>query len=259
MPSLYQTTEGFIPGYSFGGQPIASGGGGDLSASYSGLSGTNAYGYIPRTPSPTTTAGQAVTGGLSGMGNLSDLAQQYSAATTGAATTAMEMALPGYQGLLGQQTGNLADWSAGRIPSDVIANMGIDAAQFAARTGQAPDSPMANAALARSLGLTSLDLQGRGLAGMESLMQRVPTGAQMNLATMIPDASAMQYWSDVGAIRSAAPDPTLSAAANLASLGGGMRGYNYGGSSIGAPPSSTATGSTPTATTPQSFPQTTNA
>lgn len=224
---------------------------GDLSASYSGLSGTNAYGYIPRTPNPLTTASQAIAGGLGNIGDLGTLADLYSRATTGAATTAMEMAIPGYQGLLGQQTANLGDWSAGLIPSDVVANMGVNAAEFAAKTGQAPDSPMANAALRRALGLTSLDLQQKGLAGLQSLMKTVPTGAQMNLATMIPDAAAMQYWSDVGAIRSAAPDPTLAAMANFNAAAAGAN--RWGGGGAAPPPTTQPTTTTPTTTSPQTI------
>lgn len=76
--------------------------------------------------------------------------------------------LPGYQGLIGTALRNTRSWLRGQIPADVSAAVQDRAAERAMRFGLPPGSGAAEALTARDLGLTSLDLMGKG----ENSLQR---------------------------------------------------------------------------------------
>lgn len=80
----------------------------------------------------------------------------------------LNKSIPGYQGAIGIALRNTRQWLRGQIPNDVSAAVQDRAAERATRFGLPAGSPAAEALTARDLGLTSLDLMGKG----ENSLQR---------------------------------------------------------------------------------------
>lgn len=84
----------------------------------------------------------------------------------------MEQAIPGFEGIVGKASGNIADLLAGKIPGDVS-----DAVQrsSAARSlgGGYAGTGMARDLVARDLGLTSLDLTQQGLKSADAWIRNM--------------------------------------------------------------------------------------
>jgi len=136
--------------------------------------------------SPTDEAGKAVAGNISNFPDISKLGDLYSSSEL----AQLEKILPGYGDSLsaGKATtdalfGNAQSLLQGQIPQDVQDAVQRSSAYTALRGGYA-GSPMASALTARDLGLTSLDLLGRGanLAGQgANTMQTWDSLARRNM------------------------------------------------------------------------------
>jgi hypothetical protein len=141
------------------------------------MAGQGAFGAVP---------------GVTGLPNPSaDLAAQY----------------PGLSGTNAQLSANILSRLKGEIPMDVQNKIQDAGARFGVTSGM-PGSGLANAGIARNLGLTSLDLQNQGV---QQYNQTIPTisGTQ----TVRPETQI--GLSQSNAALKAAPDPTQAAAASL--------------------------------------------
>ncbi len=136
--------------------------------------------------------------------------------------------LPGYNASLGNIGANIQSETAGVLPDDVKRQLAQAAAERAVRTGTA-GSENADAAYLRALGLTSLDLTGRGQAQLQSILPQLP-GVGISENPNFYVNPAQQYERDLQEnIFKAAPDPTAAAAAGLGAV---QSGFNAGRGSM---------------------------
>jgi hypothetical protein len=84
--------------------------------------------------------------------------------------TMLGQALPGYQGMVSQATGNTQSLLAGQVPSDVQQAIQRSSAFSTLQSGAFAGSAPTGAVTARDLGLTSLQLQGQGFNQMQGLI-----------------------------------------------------------------------------------------
>lgn len=169
------------------------------------LTSPAAVGQVPAPVQPFNTAGQ------------------NTAAAIGAGTQVYSQ-LPGYKQDIATAGANIASELGGNVPSDVANNLRESAAESGVSTGGA-----SNAAYLKSLGLTSLGLEGQGLSELEGLLPTLP-GANIASNPGFYVTPGQQYESDVqNSVWRAAPQPSAAAAAGLAATGAG---YNMGAGSI---------------------------
>jgi hypothetical protein len=171
--------------------------------------GESAYGVKPVAPPITSTAGKILPNAIKNQ-------------------TLAYNQLPGYNASLGNIGANIESETSGVLPDDVKKQIAQAAAERAVATGTA-GSENADAAYLRALGLTSLDLTGKGEAQFQSILPQLPgVGISQNPNFYVNPAQ--QYERDLQAeIFKAAPDPTAAAAA---ALGAVQSGYNAGRGSI---------------------------
>jgi len=85
-------------------------------------------------------------------------------------TKMLEQAIPGYSSIVGSASDNIESMLKGEIPTDVSQAVQTNAATRSLEGGYG-GSGMSRNLVARDLGLTSLDLTGKGLASAQSWMQ----------------------------------------------------------------------------------------
>ncbi len=105
--------------------------------------------------------------------NLSSLTDMINQLNLKAQQTANAGRIPGGAGLEAQSSGNIGSLLSGNIPADVVRNLTQSAAERGIAMGS-PGSDNSNSALLRSLGLTSLDLQGEGQKYLSAADARNP-------------------------------------------------------------------------------------
>lgn len=207
------------------GGAVGSGGGGTVAPGNLAGAGpfnySGPYGGIPQVPNPVTTAGEAVKGNLGNLGDIKNLATGVNAFTTEQAQAPLVANLPGYMGLIGQSSGNILSNLQGKLPQDVINLLQTQAAERGVAIGS-PGSPNQEAALLRALGLTSLDLMGRGESQLTQAIGRTPVGPQLNLGSFLVSPESQQSAQAAANLYSAAPIPAQKAAADLAALKSGL-------------------------------------
>jgi len=109
--------------------------------------------------------------------------------------------LPGYQEMVSQRSENAMDMLQGQVPDDVINQIATQAAERGI-SGGVPQSPNANAAYLRSLGLTSLDLMGQGSKELSQSISDTPVPELFNPASLwAPEYSANRELAQVEAGR----------------------------------------------------------
>jgi hypothetical protein len=91
--------------------------------------------------------------------------------------------LPGYQQMVDQRSENTIDMLQGQVPDDVINQIATQAAERGI-AGGAPNSPNANAAYLRSMGLTSLDMMGQGSKELSQSISDTPVPELFNPASL---------------------------------------------------------------------------
>lgn len=217
-----------------------------------------AYGGIPQVPNPVHVAGDVTQGNLTNLPGMEDLTHQTNQFNTREALNPYIANLPGYQGMVGQQSQNTLAELQGHLPPDVIAQLAQRAAERGVATGS-PESPNSTAAYLRALGLTSLDLTQRGGNDLSRQIHDTPVPPQYMLQSgfVTPQQQYDAYLAS--ALYASAPNPAAAAAAArnaaLAGLragqgtvggggvtggGGGVSGIspfrNNGGISYGGPP-----------------------
>lgn len=202
-----------------------------------------AYGGIPQVPNPTATAGGAAAGNLDNLPAIKDLATQTTTLNNALARSGYEANMPGYGSMLGKASANAGNLLAGILPPDVLRQIQQTAAERAVAIGSS-DSPNSNAAMLRALGLTSLDLQGKGAEEFGKLVHLTPTGPAFNPATMMVSPGDVQAAQTAANVYSASPIPWQAAQANLnAMLTGLNRGQSAAGGGVYIPSAPTAPGS----------------
>lgn len=207
---------------------------------------TSAMGGYPEKPNvptmPVVTAGQAqssaLASNLAALPQLETLASKTDVFNQSEIQKMLESFIPGYSDISKNVSKNIADLTAGKIPSDVAAAVTqSDAAR--ALAGGFSGTELQGTLTARDLGLTSLDLTQKGLgeaAGWIAMMDRVAAPGQLNVQSMFitpgqelaqENLTTSEQW-NVNWLKNqlaALPDPATAAIArdvgDLAGIAGG--------------------------------------
>lgn len=171
---------------------------------------TPAYGGAPLIPDPNASLLQAIGGDTNAFPGLSNLASMYNLANYN--TQAGEVAgTPGFDSVLA----NLH----GQVPQDVINQLQQGAAERGIGTGQSfGDSPNANAAYMRALGLNSEQLQAEGQQQYGNLLGHFPMAAPFNMSAFMNTPDAIQSANTAANVSAAAPNPQQAALAEQQAL-----------------------------------------
>jgi hypothetical protein len=188
-----------------------------------GQAGSGAYGSVPQVPNPINTQGEAISGNLGNMGGLYGLGIDVSRAGAAAAQQPYLQNLPGYANMMNQSSRNIQSDLAGQVSPDVINLLGQQAAERG--VGFGAGAPNSNAALLRSLGLTSMGLQAQGQNELSQAIARTPTGPGFNPNSFLVSPSDLQSARTAANLYRSAPDPALAAAEAEAAA---RRGLNQG-------------------------------
>lgn len=129
-------------------------------------------------------ASQATALNLAGGENLSALTDRINALTRGGQAASLAARIPGAAGLEAESSANIGAELRGQIPADVLRQLQQQAAERGVATGS-PGSPNANAAYLRALGLTSLDLTGRGESDLTAALARNPAAPIFDPSTQL--------------------------------------------------------------------------
>lgn len=148
-----------------------------------GLASQTAAGVPVAGTAPTATGTPAVTSG-NNITSIEQLAQQINAINQKAQQAANAGRIPNATGLEAQSSANIANYLAGKVPIDVINQIGQQAAQRGVATGS-PLGANTNAAYLRALGLTSLDLMNQGQNQLTSALARNPAAPLYNAGELV--------------------------------------------------------------------------
>lgn len=188
-----------------------------------------AYGGIPFVPSPTSTAQEAVAGNIGNLGGLYQLAGGVNKFNQQQAPLGLQMNLPGYQGMIGQSSRNIAANLAGQVPQDVVNQIAQQAAERGTATGLGTNAPNANAALLRALGLTSLGQQQLGEQQLTGAIARTPQGPLFDPSKFFVTPEQEQQAQAAANLYASAPVPSAAAAEARKQATAGI------GATVGAP------------------------
>lgn len=213
------------------------------------------YGGIPAVPSPISTAQEAVVGNIGNLGNLYTLAGGVNRFNQQQAPLGLEMNLPGYQGMIGQSSRNIAANLAGQVPPDVVNLIAQQAAERGTATGLGTNAPNVNAALLRALGLTSLGQQQLGEQELTAAIGRTPQGPLFDPSKFFVTPEQEQQAQAAANLYKSAPVPSAAAAEARKQAAAGI------GATVGAPgvqlpagsPFKATTWSAPTSISPTGF------
>lgn len=190
-----------------------------------------AYGSVPNIPLPSTTLPQTLGADIGSMGLIQRLGGDINTFQNKQLAAGLAANLPGYKGLIGKSSGNIASMLAGEVPEDVVNQLIQSASERGIMTG-APGGPNANAALLRALGLTSLGMQQTGESELTAAIGRTPLAQPVDLTKFMISPEEQQKAAVAQAMNAAAPDPTKAAQASLANA---LAGLGAGRSSVSAP------------------------
>lgn len=207
------------------------------------LTGANPTGYspgfggIPQVPDPGATAANAVSSNLSNLPSILQLAGGVNTFNTQAMQHALETGLPDYRNLITQSSENIGQELKGDLPQDVINLIGQQAAERGIATGS-PGSPNANAAYLRALGLTSLDMMGRGESALTTAIGRTPMPNLFNIPSQLISPDQVQEAQMAANLYRSAPIPSAAAGAGIGAFESGFgRGstptLNWSGGGLG--------------------------
>lgn len=183
--------------------------------------GAGTYGQVPTVPDLFGTQAGAISGNLGNLSNLYGLTGSLNTEIAKQAQLPFQLNLPNYQGMVGQSSQNILSQLQGQVPQDVANQISQMAAERGVSTGSI-GSPNANAALLRSLGLTSLGLQQQGEQNLTGAMQRTPTGQQFNPQQFLVSPQQQQEAQYFANLLGAAPTPGMGQRANLGAFQSGL-------------------------------------
>lgn len=204
----------------------------DLPA-YPALQGANynpAFGGTPATPNPLATAKEAATGNLALLPDLKKLGYQ----TNEKLENQYTRRLPGYDQMAATSSGNIQSLLQGQIPDDVRMLIEQNAAERGAGRGMS-GADIGNLDYLRALGLTSLDLQGKGEAGFTGAMNRVNQIPFFDFSKFFVTPEQEQEAAVAASNIASAPNPAAASAEEKRNL---LQGLGVGtGTGTGAPAS----------------------
>lgn len=184
--------------------------------------GQGPYGANPQVPSLGASQGTAISSNMGNLSNLYNLGTSLNTNIAQQAALPYQLNLPNYGAMTGASSQNILSLLRGQVPQDVanqIAQMGAERGVATGSIG----SPNSEAALLRSLGLTSLGLQGQGEQELTGAVARTPTGQQFNPQSFLTTPQQQQEAQYAANVLASAPDPTAAANAQLATSLFGMQ------------------------------------
>lgn len=199
------------------------------------MAGHGAYGLVPQIPNPVSTAMGSIAGNQTNLGALTTLGTGTTQLNANLGAMPYNMNLPGYQGLLGQSSQNILSNLKGVIDPSTWEQLQQKMAERGTSVGITPNSPNFDTALMRALGENITATEALGQQQFNAAVGRTPTGQPFNVAgqQLNPaDLQAAQYAANVNA---AAPDPTMSAQANLDALLRAIEAGRQATTGMGAP------------------------
>ena len=181
-------------------------------------------------PAATTLPGQATQQNLSTAPDLTSLTNLVNQLNLQGQQTANLGRIPGEAGLEAQSSGNIASLLGGNIPQDVVTQLQQQAAERGVAMGS-PGSDASNSALLRSLGLTSLDLQGLGQQQFSAATARNPVAPIFDPSKMFLTPAQLGELQTQNAFLGL---DWYKALTGQGGIGGGSRGgnQNFGGAPI---------------------------
>ncbi len=183
-----------------------------------------AYGGVPGVPSLVDVYGQA-TGANAGMlPGLNQIGANVTGANQQELLNNLRVSIPGYDQMTGASSGNIESLLAGQIPTDVRNQITQSAAERGISTGLY-DSPNSNAALLRSLGLTSLGLQSQGEQELTGAVNRTPQAKPFDISPLMINPNDLYQSQLLANIYASSPQPAAAAAALISQQ---QAGYNTG-------------------------------
>lgn len=190
--------------------------GGPAAGSAGGIPSTGynpAYGGIPTVPDPNATAGSALAGNISRLPQLEAILAAINSAQSQSGQANLRAGLPGYDALQARSSRNIESDLAGTINPDVLQNLSLYGAQRGVSGGFGVDSPNANAAVMRALGLTSMGLQQQGQQELTGAISRVPQIPYFNPSGLLVTPEQSQEAAMAQSLYNSAPNPAAAAAA----------------------------------------------
>ena len=133
---------------------------------------------------------QVVAGSQAALPGAQKFVSQVNRGSMADINSVLESAIPGYSPMQKSRSDAVASMLRGELPSDVVGNVYRHSAAAALGGGYA-GSPAGRNLTARDLGLTSLDLIGKGLTGMQGIMSSTPL-PRMVQATDVLNQTAAQ-------------------------------------------------------------------
>lgn len=133
----------------------------------------------------TTEQDRAVAGNVANFSDISSLASTTNMFNQEQLNQMLESAAPGFRDIVSRSGSRISELLSGEIPKDVSDQIGRNAA-YQSLSGGFGGSGMARNLVARDLGLTSLDIIGKGLdtGSRWAAMARANTADQFNPASM---------------------------------------------------------------------------
>jgi hypothetical protein len=188
-------------------------------------------GYNPQTSAYTglATAQQAPASNLENASSITAITNLIDSLNRSAQTSANQARVPNAPALEQASSGNIGSELSGQIPASVLAQIGEAAGERGVATGS-PGSPNANAAWARALGLTSLDLTNMGQQNLSAAYARNPAAPLYDPSQMLLSPA------QAGSLGLQGAELGL----NASRAGGGGGGGGRGGGGYSQPTTSTA-------------------
>lgn len=167
--------------------------------------GSERAGYVPEVPDPAESMRRAIEGSQANLGGLYQLGGSLNRWMGEQAKAARELALPGSTDALSKALANVGYELAGQVSPETIANLTTLAAERGISVGAG--SPNANAALMRSLGLTTEGLKRLGLQDLAQTIGLAPVGKQFDPTSMLLTPADQQQWAYLANVLAASPNP----------------------------------------------------
>jgi len=174
-----------------------------------------AFGGLPAVPDPSTTMQQSVIGNLENLGLLGEEYTGLGGINTALAALPYQSNLPGYESMLGAQTGDIQSELGGQVSPSTINLLQQQAAERGIGMGVAPGSPVNNAAYLQALGQTSEGLQQQGVSNLATAIGETPTGPTLDASSQINTPQSEEQLQYLANTLGASPIPTTSALSNL--------------------------------------------
>lgn len=174
-----------------------------------------------------TGVGTATRFNLSGDTGISDITNLINSLDRRAQSQALSARIPGAPGLEEQSSANIGSELRGQLPADVIRQLQQQAAEGGVGRGTS-GAPANEAAYLRALGLTSLDLTGRGQQELSAAYARNPAAPIFDPASLLitpyQGAELGLQTGQLGLQQQEAQNRAMLEAAQLARSGGGGGG-----------------------------------